>query len=112
MVKTLEVSEETYEKIKDQLEETEEDSVGEIKIVILQRGWVMVGRFTRDGNDCILRNAYNVRKWGTTQGLGELAKNGKLSDTVLDKMHGIIQFDYLTVIATIDCKEKVWRKIL
>jgi len=112
MTKTLEVSNETYEKIKDQLEESTKENVSDIKIVILQRGWIMVGIFTRDGNDCILRNAYNVRKWGTTQGLGELAENGKLSDTVLDKMYGVVQFDYLTVISTIDCKEKVWQKIL
>ena len=47
---------------------------GDIKIVILQRGWVMLGRFERNGNDCKLHNSYVVRRWGTTKGLGELAE--------------------------------------
>lgn len=111
MVKTLEVSDETYEKIQDQVEEGVEHN-GEIKIVILQRGWVMVGKFERKDNDCELHSAYNVRRWGTEKGLGELAEKGMLENTKLDKMYGVVKFDYLTVIATIDCKEKVWRKIL
>lgn len=111
MTKTLEVSDETYDRIKDQLGEVEEHE-GEIKIVILQRGWVMVGKFERNGSDCVLHNAYNVRRWGTEKGLGELAEKGVLENTKLDKMYGVVKFDYLTVISTIDCKEKVWRKIL
>ena len=46
---------------------------GEIKIVILQRGWVMVGRLERDGNDCKLHNASVIRIWGTTKGIGQIA---------------------------------------
>ncbi len=80
-----------------------------IKIVILQRGWVMVGRFQKDGSDCTLTNAYVIRRWGTSNGLGELAENGPLSETILDKT-GIVKFDYLTVIATIDCIENKWSK--
>ncbi len=57
---------------------------GELKIVILQRGWVMVGRLERNGSDCKLHNAAVVRKWGTTKGLGEIAQNGPTKDTVLD----------------------------
>ena len=34
-----------------------------IKIVILQRGWCMVGRFERDGSDCKLRDAAVIRQW-------------------------------------------------
>ena len=37
---------------------------GEIKIVVLQRGWIYIGRFERNGNDCKLHNAYNIRSWG------------------------------------------------
>jgi hypothetical protein len=85
---------------------------GEIKIVILQRGWIMIGRFERDGSDCKLHNASIIRKWGTTKGLGELANNGKTSDTVLDKCHGIVFFDVLTIVATIDCNKEVWEKVL
>lgn len=82
-----------------------------IKIVILQRGWVAVGRFSRKENDCELTDAYFIRRWGTSYGLGELAIEGKQSETILDKA-GKVEFDYLTVIAAIDCDEKVWSKIL
>ena len=38
---------------------------GDVKIVILQRGWVMVGKFERNGSDCKLNNASVIRNWGT-----------------------------------------------
>ena len=79
-----------------------------IKIVILQRGWVMVGRFERKGNDCILHNASVIRSWGTTKGLGEIAGGGPNSTTNLDKCNGLVGFDYLTVVATVDCDEEKW----
>jgi len=82
-----------------------------IKIVILQRGWVMIGRFSKEGYDCTLTNAYVIRRWGTSRGLGELAEEGEKSETVLDKA-GTVKFDYLTVVATIDCDEKKWSKII
>jgi hypothetical protein len=85
---------------------------GDIKIVILQRGWVMVGRFERNGSDCKLRNASVIRAWGTTKGLGEIAKGGPTNNTTLDKTHGIVEFDYLTVVATVACEESAWKNAL
>jgi hypothetical protein len=85
---------------------------GDIKIVILQRGWVMVGRFERNGSECKLSNASVIRSWGTTKGLGELAKNGPLEGTKLDKTYGIVEFDYLTVVASIACEERSWKSVL
>jgi len=79
-----------------------------IKIVILQRGWVMVGRLERKGSDCVLHNASVIRSWGTTKGLGEIAGAGPTSTTKLDKTNGVVNFDYLTVVATIDCDEEKW----
>jgi hypothetical protein len=84
---------------------------GDIKIVILQRGWVMVGRLSRQGSDCTLRDASVIRAWGTTKGLGEIALGGPTSSTTLDKA-GIVQFDYLTVVATISCEASKWEKSL
>ena len=83
-----------------------------VKIVILQRGWVMVGRFERKGNDCKIYDASVIRSWGTTKGLGEIAKDGPTSNTKLDKTNGLVEFDYLTVVATISCEEKSWEKYL
>ena len=85
---------------------------GPVKIVILQRGWVMVGRLERDGSDCALSDASVVRKWGTKRGLGEIAAGGPTKDTVLDKCHGIVEFDWLTVVAAVSCEESKWASVL
>ena len=98
--------------IVDDIEYSPAEKTGNIKIVILQRGWVMVGRFERNGSDCKLHNASVIRSWGTSRGLGELAKEGSLQDTKLDPTNGLVEFDYLTVVATISCDEKKWERYL
>lgn len=84
----------------------------EVKIVILQRGWIMVGRLERDGSDCKLHDASVIRKWGTSKGLGEIAQGGPKSSTTLDKCGGTVEFDYLTVVAAISCEESKWASAL
>lgn len=85
---------------------------GEYKIVILQRGWVMIGKLERNGSECKLHHASVIRNWGTTKGLGELATEGKKKDTKLDKCGGLVEFDYLTVVATISVNESLWKNEL
>lgn len=82
-----------------------------IKIVILQRGWVFVGKFSKSGSACFLTDAYNIRMWGTTKGLGELAANGPTSTTKLDKVNDV-SFHELSVVAMIDCDKTAWSKSL
>lgn len=72
----------------------------EVRIVILQRGWVVVGRWHRDGDDVTITGASVIRRWGTTKGLGELV-DGPLSDTVLDPA-GTVRCHVLGVVAAID----------
>ena len=95
----------------DDVEYVRKDSLsvpaGSIKIVILQRGWVMVGRYSQDGSKCRLDNAAVIRKWGTTKGLGEIADGGPTKNTVLDKIPPV-EFHELTVIATIQCRAEKW----
>ncbi len=79
----------------------------DIRIVILQRGWVMVGVYGRDGEDCWLDNASVIRRWGTSRGLGELAAGGPLENTKLDPA-GRVEFHALTAIATIRCEANKW----
>ena len=100
----VEINGETYVREADLTQDSD------IKIVILQRGWIKIGYFHREGNDCTLTKAYTIRRWGTTKGLGELTK-GKTSKTVLD-YDGTVHFDYLTVVATIDCEVKAWEDVL
>ena len=85
---------------------------GDVKIVILQRGWAMVGRFERKGSECKLHDASVIRIWGTTKGLGEIAEGGPTTSTKLDKCNGLVEFDYLTVVATISCNKEKWEEVL
>ena len=83
----------------------------DIRIVILQRGWVMVGRYSQRGDTCRLDGASVIRRWGTTRGLGEIAAGGPLPNTVLDPAP-TVRFQPLTVVATIDCEASKWTSIL
>lgn len=83
---------------------------GEIKIVILQRGWVMVGRFEKNGSECKLHGASVIRNWGTTKGLGEIAASGPTGSTKIDATNGLVEFDALTVVASISCNAAAWAK--
>lgn len=83
---------------------------GDIKIVVLQRGWVIVGKFEKSGSDCKVHGASVIRIWGTTKGLGEIAAGGPTSSTKLDPVGGLVEFDYLTVIATMACNQSAWAK--
>lgn len=83
---------------------------GDIKIVVLQRGWVYIGRFERIGNDCKLHNASCIRTWGTTKGLPELV-NGATNSTKLDKCEGLVEFDWLTVVNTITVNPEKWKNL-
>lgn len=57
---------------------------GEIKIAVLPRGFVYVGRITdlADQRELLIRGARNIIKWGTSRHIAELA-NGPLTDTKL-----------------------------
>lgn len=87
----------------------EKDIISDIKIVVLQRGWIVVGRFERKDTQCKLHNASVIRIWGTTNGLGEIAEAGPTSSTKLDKCKGVVEFDYMTVVLTIDCRGEKWQ---
>lgn len=78
-----------------------------IKIIVLQRGWVYVGKFSQDGFACKLEEASSIRLWGTSRGLGELALNGPTSSTKLDKA-GIVRFHELTAVNVIDVEDSKW----
>ena len=83
---------------------------GEWRIVILHRGFVYAGQFEQDGPNCVLRNAYNVRRWGTSKGLGELAEKGPLPNTALDKA-GVVRFHELGIINQLDCNQEKWANV-
>ena len=75
-----------------------------VKIVVLQRGWVVVGEYSQTATHAKLENAATIRLWGTTKGLGELALDGPTSSTKLDKA-GTVTFERLTTVLVIDVKD-------
>lgn len=107
-METIEINGKTYYSEKP----TKLEFSGDYKIVILQRGWVMVGKFERSGSECKLHHAAVIRNWGTTRGLGEIAAEGPKANTKLDPCNGLVEFDYLTVVATISVNESKWAKEL
>ena len=58
-------------------------------IAVLDRGFVYVGQVKIEGDFLKITNAFNIRYWGTKNGLGELI-NGPLTGTKLDKIGEII----------------------
>jgi hypothetical protein len=84
----------------------------DIRIVILQRGWVFVGRYSETEKECVLTNAKNYRYQGSKKGFGYVAANGPSSECKLDPCDLPVRFNPLTVIATIDCDGEKWKKEL
>jgi len=85
---------------------------GDIKIVVLPRGWNVTGHFSQEGSKCVLTNASVIRRWGTTKGLGQLALEGPLRETTLDKCPLTVEFHELSIILSITCVESVWKNKL
>ena len=82
-----------------------------IQIVVLDRGFVYVGRVKTDDDWCYINNALNLRRWGTTNGLGELAANGPTGNTKMDKS-GTVKAPMKSLIHLIAVEEQIWEKLL
>lgn len=53
-------------------------------IVVLDRGFVVIGMVSMDGSYVVINDCSCIRRWGTSKGLGQLAKEGIQKDTILD----------------------------
>ena len=80
---------------------------GDIKIAVLDRGFVYIGHVSTDGDFLILKHAKNIRVWGTSRGLGELV-NGPLSGTKLDSV-GTVRVPNRALISLIDVEQSKWK---
>ena len=76
-------------------------------IVVLDRNFVYVGDVTVEGEWCIIANAKNIRYWGTTNGLGQLAQGGPTDKTKLDVV-GTVRAPMRAVIHIIDTESAKW----
>lgn len=81
--------------------------MSDIRIVVAQRGWNIVGEYHADDNEVTITNASVIRYWGTTRGLGQLAAEGPQGATKLDPC-GTVRIHPLAVVLTMDCNAKKW----
>lgn len=80
-----------------------------LQIVILQRGWVIIGRYHEEKDQFVCEDSKVIRVWGTTKGLGELALEGPKSNTKLDDC-GTVRSLKTTIVARLDVDVDVWSK--
>ena len=83
------------------------DTEGEIKIVVLDRGFVYVGHVTIEEDFVVIRRANNIRHWGTKNGLGDLV-SGPLPGTKLDPV-GTLRAAKRALISLIDVEQSKWK---
>jgi hypothetical protein len=79
------------------------------RIVVGDSGWVWNGIFSQNEGSpiCHLDDAYCIRIWGATEGLGQLCE-GPLNDTILDPIPGRLSFHEDNVIMTYDVNDTSW----
>ena len=80
---------------------------GELKIVILDRGHVLVGNVKVENDWIETTNASVIRRWGTTRGLGEIAMGGPTPETKLDPI-GTVRSPIRALIGLVDCEAGKW----
>lgn len=74
--------------------------MGEKRIIVADKGWVFVGDCTDNEDGTVtIKNASNIRRWGTSKGLGELI-NGPLSETIYDP-YGTVKTKSVAEIAVV-----------
>lgn len=82
----------------------------DIRIIVCQRGWVLVGRFSRFGDDVRVSDSAVIGNWGTTKGLGQL-KAGPLSETIIYP-NGEAEMAWLAVVFTTKVDFDAWDPVL
>ena len=78
------------------------------QIIVLQRGWVVVGNVEKVETEVKITDCSVIRVWGTSNGLGELAENGVTGKTKLDPCPSITVHP-LSVVLYMNVNESNWK---
>lgn len=78
-----------------------------LALVVADRGFVWVGKAVTDPEWVHIEGARCVRRWGTTEGLNELAAKGPLTNTRLDAPADL-KVSRKALIAIIPCEAEKW----
>jgi hypothetical protein len=85
---------------------TNETPTADVRIVVLPRGWVAIGDYAETATEVVLTNAWIIRRWGTSKGLGELV-SGPTKSTVLDPA-GELRANLGSILFTIKADAAAW----
>ena len=80
------------------------------QIIVLQRGWVVVGDVQKTETEVYINNCSIIRIWGTSKGLGQIAENGPTDKTKLDPCPPVIVHP-LSVVLYMNVNESAWSQI-
>jgi hypothetical protein len=78
-----------------------------MQIAVLDRGFVYVGETAVADGFVVITGAQNVRRWGTSRGLGQLAAEGPQEETKLDPA-GTVRAPLSSLVHLIDCDPARW----
>lgn len=78
-----------------------------LQIAVLDRGFVYVGLCQINDGTLTITRAQNVRRWGTTTGLGQLALTGPTGATRLDAA-GTVHAPVSSLVHLLDCAPAAW----
>ena len=74
--------------------------IGDVRIIVADKGFVFVGNCEENGDGSVtIRNCRNIRRWGTTKGVGQLA-TGPTANTVHDEF-GTVRVTPIVQIAVV-----------
>lgn len=98
------------ETMAEEVEQTEQPDPVQIRILVLDRGFVLVCRCeepTQFAFWMTVTDARIIRRWGTTRGLVQL-KNGPTSETVLDELAEEENIPTRAIIRIIKVNQDAW----
>jgi len=78
-----------------------------MRIVVMTGGWVYVGVVQDHHGEIVMEHARCIRRWGTTGGLAQLAKEGPMKDTALDPTARLTAYK-ASIIYMLDCEASKW----
>lgn len=80
------------------------------QIVAVDNGFVFEGQTMVHGDWVEMIHGSNVRRYGTTKGLPQLAAEGAQKETQLDEIKGLLQFPLGRLVFVMECNREVWAK--
>ena len=84
------------------------DKPSDVQIVVVDGRWNFIARVSREPGFVVLTDASVIVYWGTTKGLGELAKGGPTGKTRLNPCNGTVRIPEARVVFTLDTNAGKW----